>query len=178
MTSYRPPVTPPLQDSTGSRRYICIRIPDGQLIDNTGEIDYGQLYAQVVYELQVLKAPYWFNDEEVARIQQLNQEFMEQKDIAEIIMACFRKPKEDEVVKTMNSTEMLKIIQREYPSVPSTHGTKVSIGTGVQTGGLWEVYGRSPAKTSRAETPINKGISKGYGRSDGFFACISFIRTQ
>ena len=63
---------------------------------------------------------------------------MEQKDIAEIIMACFRKPKEDEVVKTMNSTEMLKIIQREYPSVPSTHGTKVSIGTGVQT----EVYGR------------------------------------
>ena len=122
----------PLQDSTGSRRYICIQIPDGQLIDNTGEIDYGQLYAQVVYELQELKAPYWFNNEEVARIQQLNQEYMEQKDIAEIIMACFRKPKEDEVVKTMNSTEMLKIIQREYPSVPSTHGTKVSIGTAMK----------------------------------------------
>ena len=122
----------PLQDSTGSRRYICIRIPDGQLIDNTGEIDYGQLYAQVVYELQELKAPYWFNNEEVIRIQQLNQEYMEQKDIAEIITACFRKPKEDEVVKTMNSTEMLKIIQREYPSVQSTHGTKVSIGTAMK----------------------------------------------
>ena len=122
----------PLQDSTGSRRYICIQIPDGQLIDNTGEIDYGQLYAQVVYELQELKAPYWFNNEEVARIQQLNQEFMEQKDIAEIITACFRKPKEDEVVKTMNSTEMLKIIRREYPSVKNTHGTKVSIGTAMK----------------------------------------------
>ena len=122
----------PLQDSTGSRRYICIQIPDGQMIDNTGEIDYGQLYTQVVYELQELKAPYWFNNEEVARIQQLNQEFMEQKDIAEIITACFRKPKEDEVVKTMNSTEMLKIIQREYPSVQSTHGTKVSIGTAMK----------------------------------------------
>ena len=103
---------------------------------------------------------------------------MEQKDIAEIIMACFRKPKEDEVVKTMNSTKMLKIIQREYPSVPSTHGTKVSIGKGVQTGGLWEVYGRSPAKTSRAETPINTGFFKENGRSDGFLAYISFIRTQ
>ena len=122
----------PLQDSTGSRRYICIRIPDGQLIDNTGEIDYGQLYAQVVYELQELKAPYWFNNEEVIRIQQLNQEFMEQKDIAEIITACFRKPKEGEVVKTMNSTEMLKIIQKEYPSVKNTHGTKVSIGTAMK----------------------------------------------
>ena len=122
----------PLQDSTGSRRYICIQIPDGQMIDNTGEIDYGQLYAQVVYELQELKAPYWFNNEEVARIQQLNQEFMEQKDIAEIITACFRQPKEGEVVKTMNSTEMLKIIQREYPSVKNTHGTKVSIGTAMK----------------------------------------------
>ena len=122
----------PLQDSTGSRRYICIQIPDGQMIDNMGEIDYGQLYAQVVYELQELKAPYWFNNEEVARIQQLNQEFMEQKDIAEIITACFRKPKEGEVVKTMNSTEMLKIIQREYPSVKNTHGTKVSIGTAMK----------------------------------------------
>ena len=122
----------PLQDSTGSRRYICIQIPDGQMIDNTGEIDYGQLYAQVVYELQELKAPYWFNNEEVIRIQQLNQEFMEQKDIAEIITACFRKPKEDEVVKTMNSTEMLKIIRREYPSVKNTHGTKVSIGTAMK----------------------------------------------
>ena len=122
----------PLQDSTGSRRYICIQIPDGQMIDNTGEIDYGQLYAQVMYELQELKAPYWFNNEEVARIQQLNQEFMEQKDIAEIITACFRKPKEGEVVKTMNSTEMLKIIQREYPSVKNTHGTKVSIGTAMK----------------------------------------------
>ena len=69
----------PLKDATGSRRYICILIPDGQLIDNTGEVDYGQLYAQVVYELQKLKAPYWFNNEEVARIQQLNQEYMEQR---------------------------------------------------------------------------------------------------
>ena len=77
----------PLQDATGSRRYICIQIPDGQMIDNTGEIDYGQLYAQVVYELQELKAPYWFNNDEVARIQQLNQDFMDQKDLGEMFVA-------------------------------------------------------------------------------------------
>ncbi len=86
----------------------------------------------MVYELQELKAPYWFNNEEVLRTQQLKQELMDQKYIAEIILACFRKPKEDEVVKTMNSTEMLKIIQKEYPSVQSTHGTKVSIGTAMK----------------------------------------------
>ena len=43
-----------------------------------------------------------------------------------------------------------------------------SLGRGVQTGGLWEVLGRSPEKTSRLETPINKGISKENGRSEVF----------
>ena len=65
----------PLSDVTGSRRFICVRIPEGLYIDNSGEIDYGQLYAQVVYEIRELKAPYWFNNTEVARIQELNLEF-------------------------------------------------------------------------------------------------------
>lgn len=47
----------PLTDATGSRRYICLTIPEGQLIDNTGDIDYLQLYAQVLYELRELKVP-------------------------------------------------------------------------------------------------------------------------
>ena len=118
----------PLQDSTGSRRYICIRIPDGQMIDNTGEIDYGQLYAQVVYELQELKAPYWFNNEEVARIQQLNQEFMDQKDLGEMFVACFRQPKEGEVVKKLNCDQIISIIQQDYPSLQNTIGNRVRLG--------------------------------------------------
>ena len=122
----------PLTDATGSRRYICIQIPEGQLIDNDGEIDYEQLYAQVLYELQVSKVPYWFNNTEVARIQELNQEYMAQKDIAEIIMSCFRKPKDGEIVKTMNTTEMIRIVQKDYPSVKNNHGTKVTLGTAMK----------------------------------------------
>ena len=57
----------PLTDATGSRRYICLTIPQGHMIDNEGDIDYRQLYAQVVYELRVAKVPYWFNNSEVAR---------------------------------------------------------------------------------------------------------------
>ena len=118
----------PLTDATGSRRYICLTIPQGLFIDNTGDIDYQQLYAQAVYELTVAKTPYWFKNEEVARIQELNLNYMTQKDLAEIITACFRKPEEDETVKSLNSAEMLKLIQREYPSVKSDHSTKVHIG--------------------------------------------------
>jgi predicted P-loop ATPase len=118
----------PLKDATGSRRYICILIPDGQLIDNTGDIDYGQLYAQVTYELLEQKAPYWFNNDEVARIQQLNQEFMEKKDLGEMFVACFRQPHEGEVVKMMNCGEMISLMQKDYPSLQNTVGNKVRLG--------------------------------------------------
>ncbi|MBR4731032.1 MAG: helicase [Prevotella sp.] len=118
----------PLTDATGSRRYICLTIPTGQYIDNTGEIDYDQLYAQVLHEIRVLKSPYWFNNEEVARIQELNMEYMGQKDIAEIIEVCFRKPIEGEKVKSLNGSQMIQLIQREYPSVKNDHSTKVYLG--------------------------------------------------
>ena len=126
----------PLKDATGSRRYICILIPDGQLIDNTGEVDYGQLYAQVVYELQELKAPYWFNNEEVARIQQLNQEFMDQKDLGEMFAACFRQPKEGEPCKKMNCDQIISIIQHEYPSLQNTVGNRVRLGKMLSAAGF------------------------------------------
>ena len=118
----------PLTDETGSRRYICLEIPKGQYINNTGEIDYVQLYAQVLYELLEQKAPYWFNNDEVTRIQQLNRGFMEQKDIAEIVKICFRKPTDDEHVKPMKASELMSYIQSKYPSLPDTLSTRVRLG--------------------------------------------------
>ena len=118
----------PLTDPTGSRRYICLTIPEKQMIDNEGEIDYGQLYAQVLYELQEVKAPYWFNNLEVKRIQQLNQNYMEEKDIAEILNACIRKPEEGEPAQAMDCKQLLELVQKEYPLVANTRSTKIHIG--------------------------------------------------
>ena len=126
----------PLTDATGSRRYICLTIPKGQQIDNTGEIDYEQLYAQVLYEVREQKAPYWFNNMEVKRIQELNLNYVEQKDIAEIISVCFRKPKEGEKAKTLNSAQILKLIQMEYPSIKSDRSTKIHIGFAMKELGI------------------------------------------
>ena len=126
----------PLTDVTGSRRYICMTIPEGKYIDNTGEIDYDQLYAQVLYELRVQKSPYWFNNDEVARIQQLNQNYLEQKDIADIVRSCFRKPEPGELAQSMNCERLLEIITKEYPSVKATHGTKVYLGKAMRTLGF------------------------------------------
>ena len=118
----------PLTDATGSRRYICLTIPKGQLIDNEGDIDYDQLYAQVIYELDKQQAPYWFNNEEVKRLQEMNQNYMQQKDLVEIVEACFRKPRVGEQAKALNTKQILEIIRREYPSVTTTHRTKIDLG--------------------------------------------------
>ena len=117
----------PLTDPTGSRRYICLTIPEGHLIDNSDEIDYDQLYAQVVYELEQ-NTPYWFNNDEVARIQELNQNYLEQKDVAEMVEICFRKPREGEPAKAMNSKMLLKHIQKDYPSVEINHSNRIKVG--------------------------------------------------
>ena len=118
----------PLTDPTGSRRYICLQIPDGQYIDNAGEINYEQLYAQVVYELTVAKTPYWFSNDEVYRIQALNQNYLMQKDIGEMVEVCFRKPKKGETSQLMNSKMLLSHIRKAYPSVDINHGNKVRVG--------------------------------------------------
>ncbi len=118
----------PLTDATGSRRYICLTIPQGHMIDNEGDIDYRQLYAQVVYELCVAKVPYWFNNSEVARIQELNQNYMGQTDMKAIINACFRKPREDEKPLAMNSSKIIAHIQKDFPTVKDDQSTKVFLG--------------------------------------------------
>ena len=130
----------PLTDATGSRRYICIQIPQGQYIDNVGDINYEQLYAQVLYELREQKAPYWFNNEEVARIQEMNIEFAEKKDLAEIVVTCFRKPKENEASKTMNCNQLLQIIQTEYPSLPMNRSTKIHLGRALKELGYEQIH--------------------------------------
>ena len=118
----------PLTDVTGSRRYICLTIPDGQLIDNTGDIDYQQLYAQVLHELRTLKAPYWFNNDEVTRIQELNIDYMAKKDMTEMIEACFLKPQEGETGKTMSNTEVLNILTKAFPSLKMVAGLGIKLG--------------------------------------------------
>ena len=140
----------PLTDATGSRRYVCLTIPEGMFIDNSGDIDYDQLYAQVMHELRELKSPYWFNNDEVARIQELNHEYMEQKDIAEMVAICFRKPAEGETGKAMNCGQILKLIQDEYPSLQMTHSNKIHVGKALKELGF--------DSTERSHVPYYKVI--------------------
>ena len=69
----------------------------------------------------------YINSEEVMRFDPV-REYLEQKDIAEIVAVCFRKPQEGEASKSMNSNQLLQAIQREYPLVKISHSVKVQLG--------------------------------------------------
>ena len=118
----------PLCDPTGSRRYLCLRVPDGEFIDNNSAINYDQLYAQMVYELRDKKPPYWFTNDEVARIQECNLPFFKVDDLEPMINYCFRMPEEKEEGKWMVSSEVFDVLHLQYPMLVGNMSTKVKIG--------------------------------------------------
>jgi hypothetical protein len=64
----------------------------------------------------------------VARIQELNQNYMGQKDMAEIVKACFRKPKEGEDFQSMDSLQLLEMIKKDYPSLQINRSVRICLG--------------------------------------------------
>ena len=120
----------PLCDPTGSRRYICLHIPAGEYIDNSSGINYDQLYAQVMYELCHQQTPYWFTNDEVARIQQKNLPFFKTDDLESMIRNCFRVPEgeEEDEGKWMNCSEIFQVLHEHYPMLMSNLSTKIRIG--------------------------------------------------
>lgn len=118
----------PLNDPTGSRRYLCIRIPEGELISNDIVIDYDQLYAQVIYELQEKQMRYWFTNEETKRIEELNQGYQRIMSLEGMIDVCFRRPEDGEVVRPLPVNEILQEIVSEFPALKTSEGINVRLG--------------------------------------------------
>lgn len=118
----------PLQDPTGSRRYICIEIPDRALIDNDSEIDYDQLYAQLLHEVREEKRRYWFSNPETLDIQTANAPYQREVSLDEMINRCFRKPKQGEPTSPLSMDEMITHISNTFPEIKITQGLRVSLG--------------------------------------------------
>lgn len=133
----------PLCDVTGSRRYLCLQIPNGQFIDNETPIDYPQLYAQLVYELKEQQVPYWFSNDEVERIQQVNLPFFKSDDLETMISCCFRVPTETEEGRWMLCKEVFEELQGQFPALISDHSTKVKIGQALRFMGCASQHSRN-----------------------------------
>ena len=118
----------PLNDPTGSRRYVCIRLTPGAVIDNEKEIDYDQLYAQVVDELTVQQKRYWFNNDETKQIQKDNLPFQSVSDVREMVSACFSKPDAGQEGDEYTMNEIVELIAVRYPFVTCNMSMKMRVG--------------------------------------------------
>ena len=117
----------PLHDPTGSRRFLCIEIPSGRLMDNETPSNYAQLYAQLLDEIRKGER-YWFTEEETRALQRANAAYQSTLDLERIVCESFRKPKADEPCTPLAMSAIVEIIQRSYSFVQPTHSTKIQLG--------------------------------------------------
>ena len=118
----------PLCDPTGSRRFLCIEIPSGELIDNDSPIDYAQLFAQILSELSQVGTRYWFTREEENRIQDLNTPFMKTDDIDVMVASSFDLEKSESEGQWMSGSEVIAVLCRNYSQLKSDSGLKLRLG--------------------------------------------------
>ena len=100
-----------LTDPTGSRRFLCVEL--SAPIDTVTPIDYIQLYAQAVAELDK-KLPYWFTDEEVKEIMVSNRVFLQTNEQEDVLSKYFRTPVHSKEGIWMSPTDILNHIHEVH----------------------------------------------------------------
>ena len=124
----------PLHDPTGSRRFLCVEIPVGKLIDNQTPIDYEQLYAQLLCEFRSGER-YWLTEEETRGLQRANASYQSTLDMERMVDTCFRHPADDEPCRPLEMSDVVDIVARQYPFVRPTQSTKVQLGIALSARG-------------------------------------------
>ncbi len=135
----------PLNDPTGSRRYICIELPEGQGINLNEVIDYPQLMSQLKHMVVDEGRRYWFTDEEVARLQEANMAYMSNGELIKMVQACYRKPAEDEQAEGMSLDEVIATLKERFPAIEisANRAGKIQLGTALLRMGIKSHRGHS-----------------------------------
>lgn len=116
----------PLTDLSGARRFLCVNV-EGR-IDTGSRVDYAQLYAQLLAEIQAGQR-YWLTDEETAEVIAHNEQFRQVDSIEEMVRALFRKPKlDDSDAVILPVAKIVSILQERFPGVQANRATFIKVG--------------------------------------------------
>lgn len=115
----------PLTDPTGSRRFVCAY---AETIDNTGKLNYNQIYAQLKSELN-RGEQYWFTNKENARIMKSNEEFQKVRDFPTMIANTFLPVKDTpENAPYMLLVDIMDMLASKYVEVKKTNSAITMLG--------------------------------------------------
>ena len=116
----------PLVDPTGSRRFVCVGIPDDKDIDYTDNLDHRQLYAQALH-LFNSKERYWLNNEEIETLIEENEPYQRPVDLVQIITETFHEPNDGEG-RWWRAKEILDLFTKRYPFFDSKKTSPTILG--------------------------------------------------
>ena len=121
----------PLVDPTGSRRFVCVGIPNGKNIDYTDNINHAQLFAQV---LQLVKNDerFWLDDDEIKELLKENEPYQRTVALEEMIAETFRKPKEGEG-RWWGITDILSTFASRYAYFDKERMTPHKLGRAINS---------------------------------------------
>lgn len=116
----------PLTDPTGSRRFICTY---ADTIDNKGRIPHGQIFAQLVWELNDGRR-YWFTDKENERLMAQNEQYQQVNDYQSMIALTFVPVEETpEDAPYVSLTEVINVFTKAFPTFVTTKSTRKELGS-------------------------------------------------
>ena len=84
----------PLDDPSGSRRFVCVTVENN--IDFETPIEYDQLYAQLKYEVDEQRERYYLTKDEERELMQHNLRYQPVSGLGEMLLSLFEKPMEGE----------------------------------------------------------------------------------
>lgn len=116
----------PLTDLSGARRFLCVNV-DGR-IDTDSRVDYAQLYAQLLAEIQAGQR-YWLTDDETAEVIAHNEPFRQVDSIEEMVRTLYRKPKSDDSdAVILPVAKIVSILQGRFPGIQANRATFIKVG--------------------------------------------------
>lgn len=119
--------THPLLDATGSRRYICISVPEGEYIDTSKQMDYQQIYSQLQQELSDGMS-YWFDNQQVDEMQRFNLQFQQNEDYDKMIQCTFRRPQNEGEAEFLSMSEIEGRMLSLFPNLKDVPHLSITIG--------------------------------------------------
>jgi predicted P-loop ATPase len=120
----------PLKDESGSRRYMVVEVNGVIDTDTQGdkEIDYKQLYAQIVYEIESGEE-YAFTGEREQQIIAQNSDYYEVPNVVSLFEDMFCQPTVGDQVLLKSPTEILGMIRDERKVNVVTQANATLIGS-------------------------------------------------
>ena len=115
----------PLVDPTGSRRFVCVGIPNGENINFEDTLNHRQLYAQALY-LFNNNERFWLDNDEIAVLISENAPYQKLNDLVEMIGETFRSPKKGEEARWWSLKEISDHLASRYQNFdPETSFHKI-----------------------------------------------------